>query len=109
MASYTPEDLFNVMEDYVELRALEMNTVNGVLNGLNPGKRPTPMEITAMYTACQIVDNLYTACSFMKDLSTEAEIEQDRLNGVRMMLDVLNKIKPATDRFKRQGGFDNGK
>lgn len=109
MANYTPEELFDIMEDYVELRAPEMYSVNDAIKGLTPGKRPTPIETAAIYTACQIVDRLYIAGSFMKDLSTEAKIEEDRLNGVRMMLDVLDKIKPATDQIKKQGGFNNDK
>lgn len=109
MASYTPEDLFDIMEDYVELRALEINAVNDAIKTLTPNKKPTPIEIAAIYTACQLVDRLYTACSFMKDLSTEAKIEQDRLDGLHRMLDLLDKIKPAIDQFKKQGGFDNGK
>lgn len=109
MASYTPEDLFYALEEYIGIKGLEVPQTSQIIAGLKPGKMPTPTEVAAMYNGCFLVDRLYTVCSFMKDLASHAKIDDDRLDQLEAMLGLLNTMKPAIDAIIKQGGFDNDK
>lgn len=109
MASYTPEDLFYALEEYVGMKGSEIQQTSQIVAGLKPGKMPTLAEVAAMYNGCFLVDRLYTVCSFMKDLTSQAKIDDDRLDQLEAMLSLLNEMKPAIDAIIKQGGFDNDK